>query len=56
MHFTLEGGVVGVLDGLHACGEGGFDVVGAVVDEEDLSGRNAEAFGGMVVDGGFGFG
>ena len=44
------------MDGLHADGEGGFDVFGAVVEEEDVCGRGLEAFGGVEVDGGFGFG
>ena len=46
----------GVLDGLHAGGEGGFDVFGAVVDEEDVWGWGGEAFGGVAVDGWLGFG
>ena len=56
MHLLLEGGVSGVLDGLHADGEGGFDVFGSVVDEEDVGGWGAETFGGVEVDGGFGLG
>jgi hypothetical protein len=48
--------VGGVLDGLHAGGEGGFDVFGAVVDEEDVSGWGLETFGGVAVDGWLGLG
>ena len=44
------------MDGLHADGEGGFDVFRAVVEEEDVCGRGLEAFGRVEVDGGFGFG
>jgi hypothetical protein len=55
-HLLLEGGVVGVLDGLHADGECGGYVFGAVVDEEDVGGRSGEAFGGVEVDSGFGLG
>ena len=52
-HLLLEGGVVGILDGLHSGGEGGGDVFGAVVDEEDVGGGGGHAFGGVAVDGGF---
>ena len=45
-----------VLDGLHAGEAGGFDVVEAVVDEEDLLGWGVEALGGVGVDFGFGLG
>ena len=55
MHLVHEGCVGGVEDGLHADGEGGFDVLGAVVEEEDVCGRGAEAFGRVEIDGGFGF-
>ena len=55
-HLLLEGEVVGVLDGLHANGEGCGDVFGAVVDEEDVFGRGGEAFGCVAIDFGFGFG
>ena len=55
VHVLLEGGVSGVVDGLHADGEGGFDVFRAVVDEEDVGRWGAEAFGGVEIDGGFGF-
>ena len=48
--------VIAVLDGLHAGGDGGFDVVLTVVDEEDMGGVGLEAFGGVDVDGGFGLG
>ena len=48
--------MVGVLDGLHADGQGGGDVFCTVVDEEDVGGWSAEAFGGVEVDGGLGFG
>ncbi len=48
--------MVGVLDGLHAGVEGGGDVFGLVVDEEDVFGRSLEAFGGVLVDLGLGLG
>ncbi len=48
--------MVGVLDGLHACGEGGGDVFGLVVDEEDVFGWGLQAFGGVLVDRGLGLG
>jgi len=38
VHLVLEGVVRGVADGLHANGEGGFDVFGFVVYEEDVGG------------------
>ncbi len=41
-HVVLEGGLIGVLDGLHAGVEGGLDVVGTVVDEEDVVERGVE--------------
>ena len=56
MHLLLECGVGGVVDGLHADGEGGFDVFGFVIEEEDVCDWGAEAFGGVEVDGGLGFG
>ena len=46
----------GVEDGLHAGGLRGGDVFFAVVDEEDFGGGHVEAFGGVLVDGGVGFG
>jgi len=49
-HVALEGGVVGVLDGLHFCCVRGGDVFCAVVDEEDVGWRCGEAFGGGLVD------
>ena len=52
----FEGDVVGVLDGLHAYCEGGGNVFGAVIDEEDVCGRGVEALGGVEVDFGFGLG
>ena len=56
LHLVFEGGVVGVLDGLHAGGDGGGDVFGTVVDEEDVFGWGGEAFGGVAVDFGLGLG
>ena len=56
MHLLLEGWVSGVLDGLHAGGEGSGDVLGSVVEEEDVFGRGLEALGGVVVDLRFGLG
>ncbi len=56
MHLALKGGVVGVLDGLHPGGECGVDVFDLVVDEEDVGGRGAHAFGGVAVDRRFGLG
>lgn len=50
MHLALEGGVVGVLDGLHACGVGGCNVFGTVVDEEDVCRFGLESFGCDAVD------
>jgi hypothetical protein len=51
-----EGRVRGVLDGCHAGGAGCGDVLLAVVDEEDIGGREAESFGGVGVDGRIGLG
>lgn len=45
-----------VLDGLHADDEGGGDVFGFVVNEEDVGGRGVETFGCVEVDGGIRFG
>lgn len=56
LHGLEKAGVVGVLDGLHAGLAGGLDVVGAVVEKEDVPGTDAEAFGGVDVDDGVGFG
>ena len=56
MHLLLEGWVSGVLDGLHAGGEGGGDVLGSVVEEEDVFGRSLQALGGVIVDLGLGLG
>ena len=56
MHLLQEGCVIGVLDDLHAEVEGGGEVFGSVVDEEDVGGWSAEAFGGVEVDGGLGLG
>jgi hypothetical protein len=55
-HLLFEGVVRGVLDGLHADRESGSDVFGFVIDEEDIFWRSSKAFGGVAVDGGFGFG
>jgi hypothetical protein len=56
VHVVLEGGVVVVFDGLHAGGECGVDVLGLVVDEEDVFRWGLQALGGVAVDCGFGFG
>jgi len=56
LHLLLEGGVGGVLDRLHADGESGFDVFEFVIEEEDVCRCGVEAFGGVEVDGGLGFG
>ena len=56
MHLLLEGWVSGVLDGLHAGGEGGGDVLGSVVEEEDVFGRGLKALDGVQVDLGLGLG
>jgi hypothetical protein len=56
VHLALEGGVVEILDGLHAAGDGGVDVLGLVVDEEDVGSWGLERLGGVTVDGGLGFG
>ncbi len=56
MHLLFEGLLGCVLDGLHADGVGGFDVFGAVVEEEDVGGWCVEALGGVEIDGRFGFG
>ena len=45
----------GVLDGLHSGGVGGGDVLGFIVDEEDLVSGSVEAFGSVLVDGKVGF-
>jgi hypothetical protein len=56
VHLLLEGVMRRVQDGLHADGESGFDVFSAVVDKEDVFGWGVEAFCGVEVDGGLGFG
>src|SRR3981189_652266 len=48
----MRGGV----DGLHADGYGCVDIFEAVVEEEDNFRCGTEAFGGVEVEGGFGFG
>ena len=55
-HLLKEKGVVGVLDGLHAEGARGLDVLWFVVDEEDLCGWSLEAIRCSSINGGFGFG
>ena len=56
MHLVLEGGVVAVLDGLHAGGDSCDDVFWLVVDEENVGVWGAKAFGSVVVDFGLGLG
>ena len=55
MHLLLEGCVSGVLDGLHAGSDGGGDVLGSVVEEEDVFWGSLEALGGVLVYLGLGF-
>lgn len=56
VHLLLELGVIAVLNGLHSDGVGGFDVLDAVVEEEDVGWRSVEALRGVVVDGVLGLG
>jgi len=56
LHLPLKGGVVEVLDGLHASGVGGLNIFDSVVEEEDVGRRNIQAFGGVMVDGKLGLG
>jgi len=50
LHLVEKLLVIGVLDRLHAKGSGCCDIVGAVVDEEDLRRLGREAFGGVAID------
>jgi hypothetical protein len=56
LHFSIKGGVIDVLNGLHAGSVGRLDVFWAVVDEEDVGGGGVKRLGGVDVDGGFGLG